>query len=57
MVKICEGVYLGQFCTRSLVNEYTLTIKVEEDRSLRVGLSSNEYHLFDSIFANLRFLF
>lgn len=57
MVKICEGVYLGQFCTRSLVNEYTLTIKVEEDRSLRVGLSSNEYQLFDSIFANLRFLF
>jgi hypothetical protein len=41
MVKICEGVYLGQFSTRSLVNEYTLTVKVEEDRSLRLGLSSN----------------
>lgn len=30
MSKICEGVYLGNFTTQTLINEYTIVLKVVE---------------------------
>jgi hypothetical protein len=47
---------MGHFTTKTLINEYTLILKVIEDKTLKVSLSSNDYSLYDPIFANLRFL-
>lgn len=56
MVKICEGVYMGTFSTRSLLSEYVVVIKNVEGRQIKVCLGSNEYALFDQILANFKFL-
>ena len=56
LTKICEGVYIGHFTTKTLINEYSLTLKVSGERSVNVCLASNEYELFDHVFGNLRFL-
>jgi Fe-S cluster biosynthesis and repair protein YggX len=56
LTKICEGVYIGHFTTKTLINEYSLTLTVSGERSVKICLASNEYELFDHVFGNLRFL-
>ena len=55
--KVCEGVLIGLFTTKTLSEEYTLVFKAISENSLKVTISANLYSLFDHIFGNLRFLF
>lgn len=55
--KVCEGVFIGVFTTKTLSDEYTIVFKAISENSLKITLSANSYGLFDPIFSNLRFLF
>jgi hypothetical protein len=41
MSKICEGVYMGTFTTKSLLNEYVLVVKNVEGRQVKICIGSN----------------
>jgi hypothetical protein len=56
LLTICEGVYIGHFTTKTLIDEYTITLAVIHDNTVKICLSSNEYTLFDAIFTNFKFL-
>ena len=56
LLKICEGVYLGTFTTRTLLQEYVVVLKVVDGRRVSICLGSNEYAVFDQLFTNFKWL-